>query len=511
MGRYCRSIVFTMGVLLVSPVAWAGPQLWLYPQEAGPRQGGHIVPPGEFTLVVENQSKTSDENTAQDVQLVVAINDTVSIANLALAAHSDGSPIELGDWTYGIPMLPCSEKPMPRHGVYPAYHAFAALGDLAGGERYEIDVVVEGEADLRVHFDAVAIAWRHTGKGPKCSDVSNPAGHDVSVGERPGGHDECGRVTITKTSEQKFVDFGDIVIFEIEIINDGACDLTEPVLRDYVPTVKGDDGSRVPAFKVLGGTDPTPSEDDGYLLEWPLTSPFASGEQRGVRLEVEFDEPAADGRRVVNRACVSAEELRKPRCAAAVVFVGNPRGDSGPAGPGFWCHATRFIFEERWNAPIEAEDFEAWLSEIGDSSEVFHEPPYDASTLELAHDWLCTPQSAEGAADRLVRHLLTLWLNVVSGRVALGQALDELCDGDELMPEDVVPATVWELIVAVEEALLLPADDQELGYWSEVVDAVNNSLLPGEPGCVSPLATTGRRRAGHGKAKVMSAVPGAPR
>jgi uncharacterized repeat protein (TIGR01451 family) len=502
-----------MGVVLFAPAAWAGPQLWLYPQEAGPRQGGHIVPPGDFTLVVENRAKASgkdEKNTAQEVQLVVAVNDPDLIANLALAAHSDGSPIDLGNWAHGTPVLPCSEKPMPRHGVYPAVHALAALGDLGGGERIEIDVTVDGEPGLRVHFDAIAIAWKNTGKGPKCSDVSNPAGHDVTVGERPGGHDGCGRVTITKSSEQKFVDFGDFLIFEIEIVNAGTCDLTEPVLRDYVPTVKDDEGSRVPAFSV-SAADPAPSQDDGFLLEWPLGSSVAPGEQRAVWLEVEFDEPAADGHRVVNRACFSAEELRKPRCAAAVVFVGNPRGEDGPAGPGFWCHATRFIFEERWNAPIEAEDFEAWLAEIGESSEVFHEPPYDAGTLELAHDWLCTPQSAEGAADRLVRHLLTLWLNVVSGRFALGQALDELCDGDELMPEDVVPSTIWELIVAVEEALLLPADDQELGYWSEVVDAVNNSLLPGEPGCVSPLSTTGRRRAGHGKAKVMSAVPGALR
>ena len=117
----------------------------------------------------------------------------------------------------------------------------------------------------------------------------------------------------------------------------------------------------------------------------------------------------------------------------------------------------------------------------------------------MARGLLCAPQFAEGAADRLVRHLLTLWLNVVSGRLAMDQVLDELCDGDELMPEDVVPETVMELRFAVEDALVLPAEDLELTYWSEVVDAVNNSLVPGEPGCTDTRPTSGRLRAGHGK------------
>jgi hypothetical protein len=234
------------------------------------------------------------------------------------------------------------------------------------------------------------------------------------------------------------------------------------------------------------------------LIKWDLASPLPAGGQDGVFLEVIFDEPAADGRRVVNRACISAEELRKSRCAAAVVTVGNPYGDDGPASPGFWCHAVRFVLEGRRNAPVDAEDLEGWLFVIGEDSRVFDEI-YDVSVLELARDLLCTPRSAEGAADRLARHLLTLWFNVVSGRLEEGQKLDELCDGDELMPEGVDPETVMELIIAVEDALLNPEiDDEVLTYLSEVVDAVNNSLVPGEPECIAPRATSGRHRAGQG-------------
>jgi len=68
------------------------------------------------------------------------------------------------------------------------------------------------------------------------------------------------------------------------------------------------------------------------------------------------------------------------------------------------------------------------------------------------------------------------------------------------MPDGVDPEmTVSELIEEVEEALLVEADDEELTFWSEVVDAVNNSLIPGEPGCTAARQTSGRHRAGHGR------------
>jgi len=241
-----------------------------------------------------------------------------------------------------------------------------------------------------------------------------------------------------------------------------------------------------------------PDSYDELTMDWTLETPMPTGEGVVVTLEVQFEEPFANGQRVVNRACISAAEMRKPRCAAAVVIVGDLFGEYGPAGPGFWCHAARFALEERHNAPVGAEELAEWLLEIDGSSQVFIEL-YEANTLGSALDLLCSPQSAEGPADRLARHLLTLWLNVVSGRLASDQVLEELCDGDELMPDDVEPVTVMELIVAAEDALLLPEDDQVLNYWSEVVDAVNNSLVRGESGCTAPISPSGRKRAGHGK------------
>ena len=78
-SRIRRSIVIAVGVLIVAPIASAGPQLWLYPKDQGPRQGGHIVPPGTFTLVIENRGKPSEADNAQDVKLVVAVGDPASI------------------------------------------------------------------------------------------------------------------------------------------------------------------------------------------------------------------------------------------------------------------------------------------------------------------------------------------------------------------------------------------------------------------------------------------------
>jgi uncharacterized repeat protein (TIGR01451 family) len=513
-SRCRRLFVFVLGVLLVTPIASAGPQLWLYPQDAGPREGGHIVPPKSFILVVENRGKPSDENGAQGVELVVAVNDPASITAFSLSRLDNGTPLVLGEWKDGTPELLCDGKLMPRHGVYPALYATTLLGDLAGGESIEIDVTVEAGSDLRAHFDAMGTAWKTNRNGEKCSDVLNPAGHDVTVGQRPGGRDDCGHVRIMKTGDEKFVDLGDAVIFTIDVLNEGSCDLTDPVLRDFIPAVDDGKGGSVPAFMwTEEGTDPPPIEINDFLLEWTLDSPLVAGDQDGVVLKVVFDDPLADGQRVVNRACISAAELHKPRCAAAVIIVGNPNGEDGPAGPGFWCHAVRFILEDRHNAPIDAEDYEKWLFEIGEGSNVFHDEPdepYDASTLEEAQDLLCTPQTAQGAADRLARHLLTLWLNVVSGRLDPELPLGDLCDGDEIMPDGVDPEIIdaWDLIVAVEDALVLPAEDQELTFWSEVVDAVNNSLVPGEPGCTAARLTSGRQRAGNGKPGSKMKIPG---
>ena len=123
----------------------------------------------------------------------------------------------------------------------------------------------------------------------------------------------------------------------------------------------------------------------------------------------------------------------------------------------------------------------------------------EASLLATA-DLLCTPQSAVGPADRLARHLLTLWLNVVSERLDPELTLRELCAGDEILPEGTdLDMIVGDLLVEVDAGLAAGAEDTQLTLWSEVVDAVNNSRVPGEFGCTEPRSVSGRLRAGHGK------------
>ena len=502
-----------LGILLIAPIASAGPSLWLYPKDAGPREGGHVVPPGTFTLVIENRSKDSESNTAHEVNLVVAVADPGAVTALELV-YGGGDPMALdpNGQDEGIPPLPCSGKPMPRHGVYPAAYSLVILdeltgiGDLSGGQSVEIDVTVEGEEDLRVHFDAIATGWKTTGQGPKCSDVSNPSGHDVTVANRQGGggDDDCGRVSISKTADPRVVDLGETVTFLIEVVNEGTCDITEALLSDFIPAVEDEGGIAYPAFQWTGGTTPAPNVIDEFLLEWPLDSPLLIGESATVQLVVEFSEPLAEGQRVVNRTCVTAIELRKPRCTSAGVMVGNPYGEDGPAGPGFWCHAARWLIEDRRKVPVDGEELLAWLEEVDLGSAAFSEfyPIFvegdpEASLLATA-DLLCTPQSAEGAADRLARHLLTLWLNVVSGRLDPALTLGELCGGDEILPDDTdLDMTVGELLSEVDAGLAGGAEDTQLTFWLEVVDAVNNSRVPGEYGCTAPRTVSSRHRGGR--------------
>jgi len=507
-GRIRCSIVIAVGVLLVAPIVSAGPSLWLYPKDAGPREGGHVVAPGTFILVIENRSKDSEANTAHEVELVVAVENPTAVDVLDLMYDGDVVVLDPSGWGVGVPALPCSGKPMPRHGVYPAAYSLVVLGDLtgkgdlAGGEAVEIQVTVEGDDNLRVHFDAIAFGLKTTGQGERCFDISNPSGHDVTVANRRGGQDACGRVSISKTADPRYVDLGETVTFVIEVLNEGTCDLTELILTDFIPAVEDVDGKSHPAFQWTGETLPAPNVIDDYRLEWPLVSSLPVGESEVVQLVVEFNQPAADGQRVVNRACITAAELRMPRCTSAGVMVGNPYGEDGPAGPGFWCHAARWVIEDRPKVPVTGEELLAWLEVVDSESEVFSElfvEEDSEASLMAAADILCTPQSAEGAADRLARHLLTLWLNVVSGRLDPTLTLGQLCGGDEILPDDTnLDITVGELRDLVDAGLAAGAEDAPLTFWSETVDAVNNSRVPGEFGCTVPVRTSGRQRAGQG-------------
>jgi len=500
-----------LGIVLIAPLASAGPSLWLYPKEAGPREGGHVVPPGKpFTLVIENRGKDLVSNNAQAVELVISVADPTAVDTIVLA-YVGGDSMELfpGEWeNVGVPNLLCSKKPMPRHGVYPATYLTVTLdelteiGDLGGGESIEIDVTVEGEEHLYVHFDAMAMGYKKDGR---CFDISNPSGHDVTVASRPGGQDKCGQVRIKKTADPRAVDLFEKVRFVIEVLNNGTCDLNELVVQDLIPVVEDHGGDIYAAFEWSPGEDPPPTQIDKFVLEWQLDL-LRVGESTTVEFVALFNEPLADQQRVVNRACVSAAERPEPRCTAAVVLVGNPYGEDGPAGPGFWCHATRWLIEDRPKVPVDGGKLLAWLETIagesavfsGDDTVFFVDDP-EASLLAAA-DILCTPQFAEGAADRLKRHLLTLWLNVASGRLDRYLTLGDLCMGDEILPEGTVPEmTVEDLIFEAEDSLVAGDDDEQLNFWSEVVDAVNNSYVVGEGQCVTRRLTTRRQMTGRGK------------
>jgi uncharacterized repeat protein (TIGR01451 family) len=505
--QFHHSIVFTMGILFLASAASAGgPSLWLYPEDAGPREGGHVVPPGYFILVIENIAHGSGDATAYDVQLVIAVENRGAVSSLSL----DGTEIPLEDdgWEEGTPPLPCSGKPMPRHGVFPTTYTTIDLGILEGNKSFLVDVDVAGDEDLRVHFDAMARGMKTAGREERCFDVSNPAGHDVTVANRRGGQDSCGRISITKTADPSAINFGQKVLFTIEVQNEGTCELTELLVKDHVPAVEGEDGTEHPAFRPFDDAVPPYRSDDGLLLEWPIDDPLPVGEPWIIEFEAVFDELLADQRKLVNRACVSAAELHKKHCAAAVVTVGNPYGDDGPAGPGFWCHATRWLIEGRPKVPVDEEDFMTWLGMVDDSSQVFtegglHQVYFEGdpeASFAAAADLVCTPQFAEGAADRLARHLLVLWLNVKSGRIDDGQTLGGLCIGDEILPDDAdLEMTVGQVLVDAEADLMAEADDGQLTFWSEVIDAINNSYVAGEGQCADRRTVSSRHRAGTGR------------
>jgi uncharacterized repeat protein (TIGR01451 family) len=270
-----------MGILLVAPIVSAGPSLWLYPKDAGPREGGHVVPPGTFTLIIENRSKDSESNTAHEVSLVIAVADPGAVSTLELV-YDGGEPTVLdpnGQYE-GVPALPCDGKLMPRHGVYPAAYSIVVLKDLTGGESVEIEVLVEGEDSLRVHFDAMAFVLKTTGQGEKCSGVSNPSGHDVTVASRPGGNDDCGRVSISKTADPRIVDLGETVTFVIEVLNQGSCDLTEPILSDFIPAVEDEHGNSFPAFQWTGETVPPRTRSMSFCWSGRWSRPLESERAR---------------------------------------------------------------------------------------------------------------------------------------------------------------------------------------------------------------------------------------
>jgi uncharacterized repeat protein (TIGR01451 family) len=474
------AVLVAVAVLLgAAATASAAANLWLYPDTEDPRNGGHVLDVGTFTLFVENVG--SGDDTAEGVLLVVAVND-LELLTSASFTLDDGTEYTLDPESVqsGFPELPCSLAPMPPHGIYPSDFALFELGDIGAGEAVAVAVAIEGEPGLQVHFDAMARGEKQTGRSTKCYDVVNPFGHDVTVLLPEVAAAEC-EVSIEKSAASSGVDVGEELEYSIAVTNSGECDLTEVEITEDIPTVDAGEGEDpVPAFSV-SAYDPAPTTETEESLLWTLEA-LASGEETAVSLTVIFDEELADGQEVVNTACVNAAELEEAVCSSFEVAVGEqPAGDAA-GGAGFWCNRMRLAIDEIPGASFTVEELQDLLNAVAEASSVFGDA-VDAGTPELARAILCQPRGSD-ALGRLHRQLLALRLSVAAELVDPELTLDELCPGEEELPPDADGTmTVAGVLEAAETAIVGDADRATLLGWMEIIDFINNSSPPGAGGC----------------------------
>jgi len=494
-GIGARTIIATIALALV--VAAAAPQtaeatarLWLYPDSDDPQAGGHIVTEPAFTLNIENRGTGGGDNTATETVLLVAVNDPTLFTDATITLPGGAVTVDPGMLVNGVPSFDCSDATIPPHGIYPTDFAEVQIGDIGEGEIVSAGIVVNGSEGLQVHFDAIAVGYRQAGPNVRCYDVINPSGHDVTQIFEGTGGGACEELFIDKSASATGVALGDALDYTIVVENRGTCDLTEVVLVEDIPTVPDPQGQPVPAFTV-SVIDPAPTNQTPTVIEWNLGT-MAPGDSITATVSVVFDQPDAEGLSVDNTACVASFELPDPLCSSATVEVG-VSDDDDIGGPGFWCNQLRFAREGRPNAMLSTPELEAWLTAIFDQSAVFPET-WPLLGLGDAETLLCRPNSANLVADRLARHLLALWFNVVAERVPTDTMLGGLCPGDQEPPQGMDPdMTIAELVAAVEADLLAGSGDDVLEFWMEVVDYVNNASIPGPGGCDGEAV----RRAGH--------------
>jgi len=366
-------------VMAMAQSAGAAGTLWLYPDSEDPSQGGHVVTTGSFVLNLENRGTGGGDTTAYDVFLVLAVDDPQLLTGGTLGLP-DGTTVTLdsGALGFGTPVLPCSGRDFPRHGVYPAYFGAFLVGDLAADEVVQIAVDLQGEDGLHAHFDAYGIGYREVAGETRCYDASNPPGHDVEVVLGDGGG-TCYELAIEKLASATGVDIGDQVDYVITVENTGTCDLTGVVATEDIPTIGVAIGDLpTPAFTVVA-VDPPPTAQNDQEILWELGA-LVAGDAVELTVTVLFDQPEADGSNVVNTACVTAVEVDEELCSSAVVAVGDAPGDGSIGGPGFWCNQIRFALEGWDNAKFTVEELEGWLLEINQSSLVIVEL-WDTATL----------------------------------------------------------------------------------------------------------------------------------
>jgi len=471
----CASLVVCM--LLAFPVtADAKASLWLYPVTDDPRSGGHVLDTGSFTLVVENVG--SGDDTAEDVELVIALND-LSLLTSGVLMLPDSTVVDLEIETFetGTPIVPCSDSPIPPHGVYPAPFITAALGNIAPGESVFITVDVQGLPGFELHFDATAIGWKQAGRSEKCYDVVNPSGHDVTVVIAGDAESECTAVSIDKSAPSTGVVLNDQLDYTIVVTNTGTCDLTDVVVTEDIPTVDNNNGGTVPAFTVIAA-DPALGPDDGTGegVTWPV-GVLTPGATEAFSITASFVEILADGQEIENTACISAAELTEPVCDSFEVAVGEEDDETGAGSAGFWCNRIRLVTEQKGNPTYTIEELGVLLADVDAASVVFSEY-FDATTVEAARELLCGSHGSD-AEGKLVRQLLALHLNVAAGRIAPETTLEGLCAGDEQLPADVtLTLTVAEVTAGAEAALVPPpAERATLLNWKDIIDFINNASM----------------------------------
>jgi uncharacterized repeat protein (TIGR01451 family) len=488
------AMVMVITAAAVNP-ANATAKLWLYPDSENPQAGGHVVTEPNFTLNIENRGTGNGDNTAYDAYLLVAVNDPGLLVSGTIALPEGSIDLDPAMWVYGTPTSDCKGKSVPPHGVFPAYYAEIAVGEILVGEIVSAGVVVDGSEGLRVHFDAKAVGFKQAGPDLKCYDVLNPSGHDVTLVIDEPGTSPCHEVSIIKTAGATGVALGDVMDYVIVVENRGTCELTEVVLAEDLPTVPDVNGDPVPAFTVTM-VAPAPYSQTDTSIEWSLET-LAPGATVTATVSVVFDQPDAVGLVIENTACVTSFELLEPECAIATVVLEASENDE-IGGPGFWCNQLRFAREGRPNAKFSIAELDAWLVEIFDLSAVFPEQ-WPLATLVDAETVLCRPNLADTMADKVARHLLALWFNIVSERLPVETALGDLCPGDEDPPSEMDPTmTVEELIAAIEADLVAGADDEILEIWLDIADFVNNSRLPGEGSCEGEVVRRSDNRR-HGR------------
>lgn len=473
-----RGAALFLGALLLAGLtpatASANAALRLYPDVAD-GGGGQLVTHTPFMLTVANDGNGGGDNTAYDTQLVVAVNDP-GLLTAVTVTFPDLSSVTLtaADLTVGSPVFPCTGRSMPPHGVYPAAYDTVPLGDIAEDGSVELTVDYSGLEGLAVHFDAIAFGLKNNGS---CRDVYNPFGHDVTAMLAGGGSDppEC-EVEFEKTSDVDQVEIGGQVVFTLTVDTSADCELTAAVITDVIPVVTDPDGNEVPAFSVIA-TDPVATSVSDTEVVWEIGT-ITADTSLSFTMTVVFDEEAAEGFQVINAACLTATELDEELCDNTAVAVGGVVPPEPVGGPGFWCRQIRAGLEDLPNARYTYDELEAMLVLINDGSGVFIELR-DTNTLDLVRVLLCRPNTLSDAGERLMRHLMTLWFNLVSERLDPALTLGELCAGDEGLPDGAdLEWTVGYVRDEAEAALIGGADDQTLSFWKDVIDYINNACKP---------------------------------